>query len=109
MNALGRITVVALGLAVAGCGGRTEIAFQGEVYRARAAQADPREAFTVSVRPVEAGLEGAVLAGAHEGKRYCIENFGSSRIVWEIGPETDPAALPLEGSTLTLQGVCEPW
>lgn len=106
------LQIAALGcaLTLAACGGgRTEIAFQGEVYRATSTAGDPRESFTATARPVGAGPAGAVLAAEHEGKRYCIENFGTSDIVWDIGPDSDPAALPVEGDAVTLAGTCDPW
>jgi hypothetical protein len=108
MSGLFRIAALGAALLAAGCGGRSEIAFDGEVYRARATQGETRQDFTVSVRPVGAGLAGARLAAEHEGKRYCIRNYGSSRIAWAIGPETEATALPIEGNTLTLAGACDP-
>lgn len=108
MSGLFRMVALGAALLAAGCGGRSEIAFDGEVYRARAAQGETRQDFTVSVRPVSAGLQGARLAGAHEAKRYCIVNYGSSRIAWAVGPETEASTLPVEGNTLTLAGTCDP-
>ncbi|MFC3117986.1 DUF5333 family protein [Jhaorihella thermophila] len=47
-------------------------------------------------------------AGAYEATRYCIENYGSSRILWEIGPETEPQNLPIEKGQADASGEVHP-
>ncbi|WP_147298854.1 hypothetical protein [Rhodosalinus sediminis] len=97
-------------MALAACGGgRTEVAFDGGSYSASAARGETVERFIASARPVSAGRAGAVRAAEHAGKRYCIETFGSSDIDWTTGPDSDPAALPVAGDAVTLEGRCAPW
>jgi hypothetical protein len=108
MSGLFRVAALGAVLLAAGCGGRSEIAFDGQVYRANATQGETRQEFSVSARPVSAGSEGALLAAEHEAKRYCILNYGSSRIAWTVGPDTTGTALPVDGDTLTLSGACDP-
>ena len=103
-----RIAALGLVIVLAGCGGRTEIAFEGETYRASVSRGETRAAFGVTVRRVSDGLDGAVQAGEYEAIRYCIENFGSSRIAWDVGPQTPRAALPVEGDALSMRGACDP-
>ena len=108
MSGLFRMFALGAALLAAGCGGRSAFVYDGEPYRARAAQGETRQEFSVSARPVSAGLEGALMAGAHEAKRYCILNYGSSRIAWTVGPDTPATALPVDRDTLTLSGACDP-
>jgi hypothetical protein len=105
-----RLAAGAALLALAACGGgRTEVAFDGVSYNASAARGETVDRFIASARPVSAGLAGAVRAAEHAGKRYCIAQYGSSDIAWRTGPESDPAALPVAGDAVTLEGRCAPW
>lgn len=100
----------ALTAGLAACGNlrRDQIAFDGQTFRSKAAKAsDDRRAFTVEVRPVSASMEGAREAGRFEATKYCVETFGNSAVVWQVGPEDDPASYALQGDTLVLQGTCE--
>lgn len=105
--ALGLVGGLALG---AGCTKREDrMLFEGHYFKAKAQAIDKKATladFTVSVKDVSASLDGARAAGGYEGTRYCIQNFGSSRIDWTIGPETEPQHLPIDKDTLTLQGTC---
>ncbi len=89
--------------------GKDDIAFDGQFFRSTAKHVDraDRQAFTVNVRPASASLAGALEAGRHEGKKYCIETFGNSVIDWTRGPDDDPSSHVFEGDTLVLQGTCE--
>jgi len=102
------ISLAALVL-VAGCEKRSErIAFDGQFYKGKAKKVDDvLSQFQVSVSPVSASLEGAREAGRHEGTKYCIENYGTSDIVWAIGPESEDAELIIEKDTLYLRGECQ--
>lgn len=96
--------------ALAGCNAarKADFAFDGQFFRAKARKAgDAREVFEVSVRPVSASLAGAREAGRYEATRYCVETYGNSTIFWQIGPDSPDEALPIDGDTLTLSGVCE--
>ena len=42
------------------------------------------------VNGVSASLDGAREAGRHEGTKFCIDAFGTSKINWKVGPDTEP-------------------
>jgi len=102
------ISLVALVL-VAGCEKRADrVAFDGQYYKGKAKKVDDvLSQFQVSVSPVSASLEGAREAGRHEGTKYCIANYGTSDIVWAVGPESEDSELPIEKDTLYLRGECQ--
>ncbi len=95
---------------LAGCTKKEDrVLFGGHYYKAKAEAVDrkgDRAQFRVTVPDVAVSLENAVQAGAYEATRYCIENYGSSRILWDIGPETEPQNLPIDKGKLTLRGRC---
>lgn len=86
------------------------VAFDGEFFRASAKhvnkKAMPSE-FTVTVNGVSASLDGAREAGRYEATKFCIRNFGSSRINWKLGPDADPQNLRVENDKLTFAGTCQ--
>jgi hypothetical protein len=103
--------VVTLGW-LAGCTEYAErVYFDGRYYPASADRVsrDARERFTVSVRRVDQGIDGARKAGRHEATRYCIQNFGTSRIDWQLGPEAEAALLRTPSGNLLLKGECATW
>jgi len=95
---------------LAGCGDRLKrdrMSFDGQVYRSSAKKADDdRRNFVVQVRPVSASFAGAQQAGQFEGTVYCVENYGSSAIDWQIGPDQEPDSYAIENDTLVLRGTC---
>ncbi|WP_246044009.1 hypothetical protein [Ruegeria sediminis] len=106
---LGVFAVAAL---VAGCGERKEfrVLFDGHYFRTKAKVVDKKKTladFTVRVDDVSASLDGAREAGRHAGTRYCIENYGTSRIDWKVGPDTEPRQLRIVDNTLTFAGTCQ--
>ncbi|WP_051927433.1 hypothetical protein [Ruegeria halocynthiae] len=105
--------LVALSI-VAGCGTVTSssdrVNFDGQSFRAKAKVVDKkvsRTDFTVVVKGVSASLDGAREAGRYEGIKFCIANFGSSRIVWKVGPDTEPKNLRISDDKLTFAGTCQ--
>lgn len=85
------------------------IAYDGFYFKTRAEEIDDdRARFTMTVFKVSQTLEGAREAGAHEATRYCIENFGTSRIAWVVPPDTPLENLTIVDDTLTFQGECNP-
>lgn len=99
-------------LALAGCTKREDrILFEGVYFPAKAKavhkKVDRRD-FTVEVKDAGVKLSGARAAGAYQGTRYCIENYGTSRIDWVVGPETPITPEPGPKGTLVLQGKCRP-
>lgn len=102
----------ALGLAlvVAACGeDESRLAFDGFYFKTRASEIeDDRARFVITVFKVSQTLEGARQAGAHEATRYCIENFGTSRISWVVPPDTPLESLTIVDDTVSFQGECNP-
>lgn len=102
-------TAVALcALLVAGCGGDEDrILFDGQSFNAKLRKVDQQsDVFTVTVKPVSRSLDGAVAAGEYEAIKHCVNTYGTSDIVWTIGPDTPQGQLPIEKDVLTLQGRC---
>lgn len=99
--------VVALGV-LAGCtDSQNRIAFDGQYFRTKVSKVDKqRHVFTVRIRDVARSLDGAREAGRHAGVSYCVENYGSSKITWAVGPDTPPEELQIVDNTLVFQGVC---
>ncbi|MEQ6248346.1 hypothetical protein ABMC89_05600 [Sulfitobacter sp. HNIBRBA3233] len=93
---------------LAGCTSDDDrIAFDGQFYNAKLRKVERQlDTFTVTVRPVSRSLAGALEAGEYAAIEYCVNTFGSSDIIWAVGPETPQQSLPIESDTLTLQGQC---
>ena len=85
--------------------------FDGNFYKAKtkAVSKEDRKIFQTVVRRPDQGSKGALAAGEHEAKRYCLKNFGTSEIEWTRGPFDPQAALYAEGGSLTLNGTCILW
>lgn len=114
--ALGALCLGALFL-TAGCERNTDRLFAHEAdgqtvfFRATASAVDRRTSradFTVTVRDVSQSLAGAREAGRFEGTKYCIANFGNSRIRWSVGPDTAPEHLRIVDDRLSFAGRCDP-
>lgn len=87
---------------------KDKLSFDGQFFRTKASKAgDNRRVFTVDVRPVSASIEGAQEAGRHEATKYCIENFGNSVVIWQVGPDDAPESYVFDGDGLVLSGTCE--
>lgn len=105
--------VLAVLTVVSACGGsssKDRILFDGKSFRAKAKVVDKKVSltdFTVTINGVSASLDGAREAGRYEGTRFCVQNFGSSRIVWKVGPDTEPQNLRIENDSLTFAGTCQ--
>ena len=109
-----RLGAVAAVSVVSACGVVTSssdrVLFDGQFFRAKAKHVDkkamPTE-FTVVVNGVSASLDGAREAGRFEGTKFCIQNFGSSQILWKVGPDTEPQNLTIADDKLTFAGACQ--
>ena len=107
--ALGMAVVVSVLLA--GCSGTIRnvnaVKFDGHYFTGRAAKTktDPH-GFTVRIRNAAKSIAGAREAARYEATIYCIEQFGTSDIIWSVGPEDD--AISLSNGSLTLAGRCDP-
>lgn len=85
------------------------VAFDGVFFRSNANKIEKqRDQFEISVTPVSSSLEGAREAGRYEATRYCIGNFGSSKIEWIEGPDAEDGTLRISGDKLLLRGTCTP-
>lgn len=86
------------------------ILFDGKYFRANARSVDKRAKptdFTVTVNGVSESLDGAREAGRYEATRFCVQNFGSSKIDWQVGPDSEPQTLRIENDKLTFAGKCQ--
>ncbi|SLN18157.1 hypothetical protein [Ruegeria meonggei] len=108
------LCAVVLLSAVSACGLVTpsddRILFDGKAFRAKAKPVDKKASpadFTVVVKGASASLDGAREAGRYEGIKFCIASFGSSRIEWKVGPDTDPQNLRITDDNLTFAGTCQ--
>ncbi|WP_339106696.1 hypothetical protein [Roseovarius rhodophyticola] len=105
------LSLLVASMVLSACGRKNErILFDGNFYKSRAKHtSDDRQSFVVRVSRADQGLNGARAAGEHEGRRYCIENFGTSEIAWVNGPDADDAVLKRDGNRLILDGRCVLW
>ncbi|MCB1365381.1 MAG: hypothetical protein KDK02_14755 [Rhodobacteraceae bacterium] len=113
MDRVGRTAAFGLFVCLAvaaGCSKKEErVLFDGHYFPAKAAAVDRKATladFVVSVKDASVSLDGARAAGGYEGTRYCIANYGTSRIDWTVGPDTEPQNLVIDKDTLNFQGTC---
>ena len=106
------VILTVLGLALlAGCSRDDDrILFDGQAFRGKAKhiERDDRRSFTATVSPVSASVDGAREAGRFEGVKYCIQQYGTSRIAWATGPDDDPQTWSIDRDTVTFTGRCKP-
>ncbi|MGB1331696.1 MAG: hypothetical protein ACPG6M_03830 [Paracoccaceae bacterium] len=109
MSALAKVVVAST--LVAACSGTTRnvnaVKFDGHYFAGRASKssADPH-GFSVRIRNAAKSIAGARDAARYEATIYCIEQFGTSDIIWSIGP--DDEAISLSNRSMTLAGRCDP-
>ena len=84
------------------------VLFGGMYFPSKAKKAeDDRSVFNVVVNRAGQSLDNARLAGEYEATRYCIKNYGSSRVAWISGPEQPDAVLLSAKDSLIMQGECK--
>lgn len=98
---------------LAGCGGSKDArpVFDGVPFRTKASVVDKkvsRALFEAEVVDAQASLLGAREAVRYAGTRYCIENFGTSKIDWQVDLDDPEAVLPLSKGSAIVQGTCKP-
>lgn len=103
--------LICAGLALAACTNRNkddQFAFNGIHFQSKSDKVskDVRERFYVNVKRANQDLAAAREAGRYEGTRYCIAEYGTSRIDWVVGPENE-ATVPVD-DVLRLEGICRP-
>lgn len=107
----GACIAVVASMLVAGCSGTIRnvnaVKFDGHYFAGRATKSsvDPH-GFSVRIRNAAKSIAGAREAARYEATIYCIEQFGTSDIIWSIGP--DDEAISLSNRSLTLAGRCDP-
>lgn len=105
------VALIATCVLVSGCTGTIRnvnaVKFDGHYFSTRTAktEADPM-AFTARVRNATKSIAGAREAARYEATIHCVEQFGTSDIVWSIGPEDEN--ISLVNGALTLAGRCDP-
>ncbi|MEM6375353.1 MAG: hypothetical protein AAF686_03880 [Pseudomonadota bacterium] len=106
------LSVVCLA-SLAACGQRDEqrVLFDGVFFRTKAKAVDrsDRQNFVVNVPKVARSVNGAREAGRYEAVRYCLENFGTSEILWSIGPDTTDGRLVVDKNDFNFRGTCVLW
>jgi uncharacterized protein YgiB involved in biofilm formation len=110
--AVGGLCLGALFL-TAGCETREKrlVPFDGYRYKAKAGAIDKkvsRADFTTTIWAVSQSLAGARAAGRYEATKYCIKEYGTSKINWIVGPDTPPENYRIVDDTLTFSGKCDP-
>jgi hypothetical protein len=86
-------------------------AFDGFYYKAKTSTTNKKTTlavFTTTISGVSQSLDGARQAGAYEGTKYCIAQYGTSQIEWTVGPDTEPQDLIIVDDKLTFYGRCDP-
>lgn len=104
------ILFAVVGLAACNANDDSRVAFDGFYFKAKSKRiSDDRARFVVTVPKVSNSLDGARAAAEYEGTVYCLSNFfGTSRVKWDVGPETPVEQLVISDDTLTYQGECNP-
>lgn len=106
------VSLLCLGT-LAACGNRddTRVLFDGVNFRTKAKPVDKsdRQNFVVNVPKVARSVNGAREAGRYEATRYCLRNFGTSEILWAIGPDTTDGRLVVENNDFNFRGTCVLW
>lgn len=83
--------------------------FDGVYFRTKTKSVnDNRLQFAATVQKAAQSLEGAREAAAYDATKYCIANYGTSRILWAVGPDAPADQLRLVDGDLTLTGECNP-
>ncbi len=109
------LLILATVTAVSGCSkardlvsGREKLAFDGQYFRADlSASKEDRAAFAVIVRDAAKSIDGAREAARYEATKYCIEQYGNSRVDWAVDPDAEEGQLVITGGDLNFNGVCE--
>lgn len=95
-------------LGLAGCSNNKNlILYEGQAFRAKVGKVDKqRDVFVVTVKDAGKSIDGARAAAHQRGTEYCVENFGTSQIIWNVDPLDPQTQITLTDNTLTFQGQC---
>ncbi|MFK7752006.1 MAG: hypothetical protein AB8B51_05610 [Sedimentitalea sp.] len=102
--------MMGLAVALAGCEeDPNRLPFDGFYFKSKTSKfKDGLDEFTVTVFEATRSLDGARQAAGFEGTRYCIANYGTSKIVWAVGPQTALDALSVSDDQVVFSGRCNP-
>lgn len=102
------VLIAALATALAGCtNSKDRVQYDGQYFRTKVSKVDKQvDVFTVRVKDPTKSINGARAAAHHEGTAYCVENFGTSDIIWNVDPLDAEAAVTVTDNTLVFEGRC---
>ncbi|MCP4820539.1 MAG: hypothetical protein GY883_15205 [Shimia sp.] len=104
------ILMTCAALALTACNRKKDdqFAFNGIYFNSKADKVskEERDHFVSVVKGANQDLEAAREAGRYAATRYCIAEYGTSRMEWVIGPENENV-VPVD-DTLTFEGYCRP-
>lgn len=102
------IAVLAGATILTGCINEDQrIRFDGQYFRTKVRTVDQQpNVITVTIPGVSKSFDGALEAGQYAAVEYCINNYGTSDIIWTVGPETPKEQLNIEKDTIVFQGRC---
>ena len=102
------VTLLMAGALLSGCGNDdARVAFDGKYFNAKQRKVDgQRDVCQVTVKDAAKSVEGARAAARYEAVKHCVGNYGSSDIIWTLGPDAPASALRFDGGALTFQGRC---
>lgn len=89
-------------------GNKERVTFEGYRYKAKAQKVskENRDHFTVTVSRATQSLTGARQAGGYEAVKYCIKEYGTSKMDWITGPDSE-VIIPVNDK-IELEGYCRP-
>ncbi len=104
------VALVSAGV-LAGCSDKdSRPVFDGVAFRTKASVVDKkvtRAFFEAEVFDVASSPVGAREAMRYAGTTYCIKNYGTSKIDWEVDLDDPDAPLPRSGDNAVLRGTCD--
>ena len=113
-GAVGVAVILSFVLGTASCGSlknrkKTEFTFDGIEFKSKVNKVDKdeRSHFKVEVRNATQSIEGAKEAGRYAATRYCIEQYGSSKVEWISGPDQENATLTVIDGDPWFEGICK--
>lgn len=99
---------------VSACGttaSNNRVLYDGVPFKAKAKPVDKKTSlalFQVEIKGADRSVTGAREAAAHAGTKYCVLNYGSSKIAWAADPTDETAPLTLTDGRAIFQGTCTP-
>jgi hypothetical protein len=101
------------GLFLTACNANTENRqlYDGFYFPAKTKAVDKktaRDRFVTEIQRASQSEKGARQAAHHSSTAYCIENYGTSQILWDQDPTDLETPLTFDKDTLVLMGTCNP-